>query len=183
MAGSKVINPEQKQKAIDAALEFMNSGCNCAESTIRGLISAEIIDMPTNIAHKVLCSFGSGGGRAGLSCGALCAGMVALNWEFGREDPFVIENPKDRSAQLGEYIYVYTNNFVKRFVDSNGTALCKEVIERNGNYFSEDRAKDCFKIVKSAVEHVCDMMELSEEELKVLPPGYTILSIGAEEKN
>ena len=172
------ISEEVKAKAAEYALECMSSGCNCAESTILGLIKAEVIDMPSTLGVKLACGFGGGGGRAGNSCGALCGGLLALNWTYGREDPFAIESADDRRKQLGEYTYVYANNYTKRFVDTNGTALCKEVIERNGGYPSEGQKQDCFKIVRTAVEHACDMIGLTDEEIKALPQGFSIDQIG-----
>ena len=177
MGEKKVISQEQKDLAVETAIESMQTGCNCAESTLRALIIAKVIDMPLELGNRLVCGFGGGGGRAGNSCGALCGGLMALNWEFGREDPFAVEDIDERRAQLGEYIYMYANNFSKRFVDSNGAALCKDVIARNGFYGSDAQKEDCAKIVQSAVEHVCDMVSLTDEDIKNLPMGYSIESI------
>lgn len=179
MAGAKKITQEMREAATNFALEGMSTGFNCAESTLRGLIKAGVVDMPLELGNRLVCGYGGGGGRAGNSCGALCAGLMALNWEFGRENPLAIDDIDERRAQLGGFVYVYSNNFTKRFVESNGVALCKEVIERNGHYLSDAQMADCQKIVKSAVEHVCDMVELTEDEIRNLPMGYTIESIGS----
>ena len=176
----KPISREKRDMAKAYALEDVRSGCNCAEGTIRGLIRAEIIDMPLDLGNRLSCGFGGGGGGAGNSCGALCGGLLAVNWAFGRDDPFAIEDLLERRRQLVEYVYVYANNYTKRFVDTNGTALCKDVITRNGTYGSEAQAKDCAGIIFSAIEHVCDMLQLQDEDIPGLPKGFTVTSIGQE---
>ena len=103
-------------------------------------------------ALKVAAAFGGGLARLGETCGALTGGMMVLGLRFGKS------RPDDDPAR--ERTYALTREFVSRFRERHGAALCRELIgcditTPEGYQSARDRqlfTALCPKYVRSAVE-------------------------------
>lgn len=159
--------------AVKYASEEFDSGLNCAEATLRGLIRAGVIDMPLE-SNAIVCGFGGGGGTAGYTCGSLCAAIVALGSVHGRRDPYVVEGVEERRAYMRDYLQRRYNNLVTQFAALHGSALCHEICEAQGGYFHPERKVFCHKLVPNTVRMVCDAINITEAEARNLKYGPNI---------
>jgi C_GCAxxG_C_C family probable redox protein len=101
------------------ALEFFNSGFNCAESTL--LSVAKVINIECRDIPKMASGFGAGLGRHGEVCGAVAGAVMAIGFIHGRKDKV---DPESK-----EKIYAIVKEFVSRFEAEFNCIRCKDLTE------------------------------------------------------
>lgn len=104
-------------RAAELAREHFQSGFNCAESVLYGVVTA--LALPAGDA--VLCAatpFGGGMGRAGCACGALTGGMIALGLVMGRTEP---------DAARKDAAYAHAEHLWQQFTAEAGAEDCRDL--------------------------------------------------------
>jgi len=85
-----MINDAIKEKAMKRAEEnYAQGNMNCAEAVMEALIQTGALNAPQKLT-ATMCGLGGGGGMTGNSCGALCAALIAVGYDWGRENPHSI---------------------------------------------------------------------------------------------
>ena len=161
------------QKAVDAAVEAQIRDDICARSAMYGL--KQVFDyIPEELVTASLSLAGGCGAGSG-SCGAYCAGLLAVGMTYNatmkeeETDPDLIE------IGCGKFI-----EFRDRFLEKMGTILCpelhKQVFGRSYIFTDpvqheefanrEDHAVKCADVVAAAVRIACEMLLDDEEIMK-----------------
>jgi len=134
----------------DVRQYFYNGGLNCAESTVRCLIEAGVIEAPMDVV-RMMTGFG-GGMQRGSTCGAVVGAVAALGWVTGRTEP---DEPRTESAAA-------VKEFLKRFEAEFGTLSCREL---QATYVKEHALKSdgmyrkCTVFVEKAVDIVKEILK------------------------
>ena len=166
---------EIRERAGEYATENMSCGMNCAESVLAALIRSGALDVPPEtVAYAT--GFGSGGGGAGLICGALASAILANNIAHGRKDPAASE---DR-AELKKNHYKRGNNIVNDFVKESGSGLCREIINQfDGGYHDEATRPNCIRICGAAARIAVDYLCKDDEEVMRLEYNPSVVGINS----
>jgi C_GCAxxG_C_C family probable redox protein len=75
--------------------------------------------LDADTARKISCGFG-GGMRHGEVCGAVTGAIMILGLKYGQY------NTDDKKSK--EITYQYVKEFNKRFMDINGTIICRDLL-------------------------------------------------------
>ena len=146
-------NTLDREKKEMAANYFANN-FNCAQAVFTTFAVEEGI--PEELALKIATQFG-GGCRKGEVCGAVSGALMVLGLKHGHCH---FNAPEEK-----EHAYQYAEEFMDRFIERNGTVVCKERLGYNLSK-PEEMAKIreqnlfdtiCPKMVESAVE-IVEMM-------------------------
>ena len=152
-------------KAVVAAVEAQIRDDVCARSAMYGLkqafdfIPEELVTASLSLAGG--CGAGSG------SCGAYCAGLLAVGMKYNSTMAEERENPD--AIELGCQKFV---EYRDRFLKERGTILCpelhKQVFGRSYVFtdpaqheefmYLEGHAEKCAEVVASAVKVACEML-------------------------
>ncbi len=127
----------------DVMRYFYRGGLNCAESTLRCLIEAGVIDAPPE-AVRMMTGFG-GGMQRGTTCGAVVGAVAALGWATGRTEP---GQSREASARV-------VREFLRRFEERFGTLDCRTLqaaYVKDHALKSEGMYRRCTVFVETAVE-------------------------------
>lgn len=73
-----------KSKAIDASVEYFDTGFGCAEAVLKAV--AEYKGVKSDLIPRIATGFCGGMARTGGMCGAVTGGVLALNLLYGRDD-------------------------------------------------------------------------------------------------
>lgn len=137
------------------ALRIHESGFNCCQSVI-GTFSEEL-GLELGTAYRISAGFG-GGMRHGEVCGAVTGALMALGLKYGH----FIAGDVERKSQ----IEALTKAFNARFIEMNGSLICKELLGYNSS-IEEERAiiveKDLFS--KVCPKAITDAVSILEEML------------------
>ncbi|WP_213951000.1 C-GCAxxG-C-C family protein [Tepidanaerobacter syntrophicus] len=120
---------------------FNANGFNCAESTVKLIMSKDIIDIPVDMI-KMMSGFG-GGMQRGLVCGAVIAGIATLGLATGRKDPTESREPSAKAVQA----------FLEEFEFNFGSILCNE-LTKGFNLKSNEMYAHCTQFVTGAANIV-----------------------------
>ena len=134
---------------------FYKGGLNCAESTLRCLIEAGVIDAPPE-AVRMMTGFG-GGMQRGTTCGAVVGAVAALGWATGRTEP---GQSREASARV-------VREFLRRFEESFGTLDCRTLqatYVKDHALKSEGMYRSCTVFVEKAVELVREILEKERQK-------------------
>jgi C_GCAxxG_C_C family probable redox protein len=123
---------------------------NCAQSIFGAY--AENYGLDENAALKVATGFGGGMGRSGRTCGAVTGSYMVIGLKYGTG---LLNNKESK-----EKTYEIINEFTKRFIQRNGSVLCKELLGCDINtsegreYYDQNNyfEKKCLQYVKNAAE-------------------------------
>ena len=143
-------------KKTDRAASVFADGYNCAQAVFSTVAPGLGLDEET--AARIATPFGGGMARMGGTCGAVTGAFMALGLARGGG------RPADRETK--EEMYVIALEFVKRFMERNGSIVCRDLLGCDiGTHEGHERAKQqglfdtvCSKLVKDAVEIVEDML-------------------------
>jgi C_GCAxxG_C_C family probable redox protein len=137
-------------KSEVAAEKFM-SGYNCAQSVIYPF--CEETSISDDMALKISCGLGGGMGRNQEVCGAVTGGILVLGLRHGRG---VNDEQSTTTAT-----YQKTREFMSLFAESNGSYICRELLdgcdlktETGQQEFKDKELKNrvCTICIQSAVE-------------------------------
>lgn len=135
----------------DRAFNYFQSGFHCAEAVSKTIADAFARDTATEIP-MVASGFGGGiGGSKAETCGALTGGTVALGYLYGRMDP-----GEDKKT-----IYELASAFRAKFIESFGSARCREILDGFGE---QQNMMKCKKLSAGAAGILFDI--LTEHESK-----------------
>lgn len=131
--------------------EFFLKGYNCAQSVFCAFSDELGIDFET--ALKLSSSFGGGMGRLREVCGAVSAMFLIVGLKYGYTEP--------NNDEIKESHYERIQNLAKEFEKTNGSIICRELLnldlkydiptpeKRNEQYYKD---RPCLKLVESACE-------------------------------
>jgi len=137
----------------DIAIRKFFNGYNCAQSVLYSF--CEYLNFDKDIALKISCGFGAGLGRKQEVCGAVSGGVMVLSLLYGRGDN------QDRSLTLDTYSK--TSLLIDRFVEKQGTIMCKKLIAgcdlttSAGQKEFKENLQD--KVCKECVGNVVEILE------------------------
>lgn len=147
-----------REKKEIAANYFANN-FNCAQAVFTTFAVDEGI--PEELALRIATQFG-GGCRKGEVCGAVSGALMVLGLKQGH---YHINAPDEK-----EQAYRYAEKFMDRFIEENGTVVCKERLGYNLSKPEEMKkireenlfATVCPRMVESATEIVGKMLREAE---------------------
>ncbi len=127
------------------AIEEFVSGYNCAQAVISAF--CEETGISDDVALKIATGFGGGIARSQETCGAVTGGVLVLGLRHGRGIN------EDSSATA--LTYQKTQEFMSRFTESNGSVICRELLD--GCDFQTQAGQQEFanKDLKNKVCKVC----------------------------
>jgi C_GCAxxG_C_C family probable redox protein len=143
-------------KKADHAASVFADGFNCAQATFSTVAPGLGLDEGT--AARIATAFGGGMARMGGTCGVVTGAFMALGLARGNS------LPADKDTK--EKTYVIALEFVKRFMERNGSIACRDLLGCDiGTHEGHERAKQqglfgtvCSKLVKDSVELLEDML-------------------------
>jgi len=143
-------------KKADHAASVFADGYNCAQAVFSAVAPGFGLDEET--AARIATAFGGGMARMGGTCGVVTGAFMALGLARGNS------LPADRETK--EKTYVISLEFVKRFMERNGSIACRDLLGCDiGTHEGHERAKQqglfdtvCSKLVKDSVEMLEDML-------------------------
>lgn len=107
---------EKKQLALEAHHKHFN----CAQSVFYAF--AEDVSVDKETALKTAACFG-GGMRCGEVCGAVTGALMAIGLKYGSSE---------ENDLIGkESVYEKSAVFMKKFKESNGSILCRDLLRCN----------------------------------------------------
>lgn len=160
---------ERIQKAEAAGVEAILRDDICARSAMVGLKTA-FPEIPEEMVTASL-SLAGGTGSASGSCGAYCAGLLAVGLHFNSTIPEELADPAHAKRGLQEFME-YRDRFLARW----GTVLCPKIhAQLFGKEYDLTDERDhteflsmpghqdkCAQVVASAIRMACEMI-LPEE--------------------
>ena len=161
---------EKIKTAVDAAVAAQIRDDICARSAMYGL--KQIFDwIPEDLVTASLSLAGGCGAGSG-SCGAYCAGLLAVGMKFNSTMDEEKEHPEAIERGCAKFV-----EFRDRFLKERGTILCPELHKQvfGRSYVFTDPAQHeefanradhnvkCAEIVASAVKVACEMLLDYEE--------------------
>ena len=143
-------------KKADRAASVFADGFNCAQAVFSTVAPGFGLDEET--AARIATPFGGGMARMGGTCGVVTGAFMALGLARGGA------RPADKETK--EQTYVIALEFVKRFMERNGSITCRDLLGCDiGTREGHERAKQqglfdtvCSKLVRDAVEMLEDML-------------------------
>jgi C_GCAxxG_C_C family probable redox protein len=143
-------------KKADHAASVFADGFNCAQAVFSSVAPGLGLDEGT--AARIATAFGGGMARMGGTCGVVTGAFMALGLARGNS------LPADKETK--EMTYVIALEFVKRFMERNGSIACRDLLGCDiGTHEGHERAKQqglfdtvCSKLVKDSVEMLEDML-------------------------
>jgi C_GCAxxG_C_C family probable redox protein len=140
----------------DRAASVFADGYNCAQAVFS--TAAPRLGLDGETAAKVATSFGGGMARMGGTCGAVTGAFMAIGLARGNG------LPADRETK--ERTYVVALEFVKRFMERNGSIVCRDLLGCDiGTHEGHERAKQrglfdtvCAKLVRDSVAILEEML-------------------------
>jgi C_GCAxxG_C_C family probable redox protein len=143
-------------KKTDHAASVFADGFNCAQAVFSTVAPGLGLDEGT--AARIATPFGGGIARMGGTCGVVTGAFMALGLARGNS------LPADKETK--EKTYVVALEFVKRFMERNGSITCRDLLGCDiGTHEGHERAKQqglfgtvCSKLVKDSVEILEDML-------------------------
>jgi C_GCAxxG_C_C family probable redox protein len=129
------------QRAIDLAqAHFLQDGYNCAESVLRGVVTA--LDLPAAEAvFKAATPFGGGIGLMGSTCGALSGAILAMGLVHGRTTP---------DAEQKMRAYTHAENVWRAFSSQTGGEDCRSI--RKYSFQDAGHRAECARFVAIGAE-------------------------------
>lgn len=156
---------ERIKKAVDAAVEAQIRDDICARSAMYGL--KQVFDFIPEELVTASLSLAGGCGAGSGSCGAYCAGLLAVGMKYN-------STMKDEETDP-DLIDIGCEKFIEyrdRFIKEMGTIMCPELHKKvfGRSYVFTDpvqheefgalegHAEKCAEVVAAAVKVACEMM-------------------------
>jgi len=165
---------EIRTLAMEYAVDNMtNRMMNCGEAVLEALIRSGAVDAPLT-AVSYATGFGSGGGGAGLTCGALNSVILAYGMERGRKDP---ASSTDKMELKTKHYNLY-NNIVSDFVKTAKSGLCREILNAFPEGYKDEQVRpNCRRIAGEAAGIAVDYLRMGEDEAAGLEYDPEIVGI------
>lgn len=126
----------------DRALEYFDSGFNCAQSVCTAC--SDLIGLDEKQALAVSGGFG-GGLASGEACGALCGAVIAISMLFPNTTP---NNPAGK-----EKLRNIVKDACERFSGEFGCLACRDLVEKfGGKEHCEEFVQYCTQLVEDILE-------------------------------
>ncbi len=162
------------ERAAALAEEIQCRDDVCSRSTLAGL--AEVFDFIPECMVTASAGLCGGTGSASGSCGAYCAGLLAVGLKFNASIREELAEP-DRDL-FGETTAAKMCEYRDRFLQEFGTILCPEIHkqifgrsynlldpEDLGAFFQlEGHAEQCAKVVGTATRIAAEMIAEADEQ-------------------
>ncbi len=113
-------------KIKEAKLIF-DSGFNCCQAVFTPFAMEHGLTKEASL--KIASGFGAGMSYHGETCGAVVAAHLVIGMLNGASDPFDIESKEKARGLINEYR--------EKFVEKNGTCICKELLGANPGVSAE----------------------------------------------
>jgi len=122
-----------EKELVNKALQYFDSGYNCAESML--LVFLEAFDKDKSIV-KLTTPLGRGIGGKKDICGVLTAGVLAIGLKYGRTSP---DQEKDEAyKKASEYYNCFSSKFKTKCCEirtkDKGREVCREVLVKSVEY-------------------------------------------------
>jgi len=142
----------------EETLALFQQGANCAQSVF--CTFSDDLGLDREKAMRICTGLGGGMGALGSTCGAVAAAFMALGLRYGLATPEQMKN--SRYAE-----YRPAREFAKRFMERNGSLLCKELLGcdiSTPDGMKEIQAKNlfatrCSKLISDATQILEEMIE------------------------
>jgi C_GCAxxG_C_C family probable redox protein len=133
----------------DQAASVFSQGYNCAQAVFSTMAPGLGLDAET--AARVATAFGGGMARMGGTCGVVTGALMTIGLARGNR------LPSDKETK--ERTYLIALEFVKRFMERNGSITCRDLLGCDiGTHEGHEAAKAkglfdsvCGKLVRDAV--------------------------------
>jgi len=144
-----MINHEEK------ARQLFLEGYNCAQSVFAAF--CDEMNMDRELALRLSSSFGGGMGRMREVCGALSGMFMVIGVLYG------YNNPGDDQIKAAHYARI--QELAKRFRETNGSIICRELLELpEGDVSPVPTVRDkAFYERRPCLEYVADAARLTDE--------------------
>jgi len=132
------------------AAAFFDEGFSCSQAVLASF--SEQWGLELDQALKISQPFGGGIAHRGETCGAVSGAFLVIGMKFGRTRAEDVES-RDKT-------YAKINEFIERFLASNGSLLCRDLLGVDlgepGVFEKAEEEKlfdsKCPPFIKSAVE-------------------------------
>lgn len=140
------------------AKELFLQGYNCAQAVF--IAFSDLTGYDVDDAARISSSFGGGMGRLREVCGAVSGAFMVAGCLYG------YANETDKDAKTAHYALI--QNIAARFIEKNGTIICRDLIGAEANDKSAvptDRTPDfykrrpCVELVEIAAEIMDEIIE------------------------
>ena len=153
------------KKAVDAAVEAQIRDDVCARSVMYGL--KQVFDFIPEELVTASLSLAGGCGSASGSCGAYCAGLLAVGLKYNS----TMEQEKTNPDLIETGCRKFTE-YRDRFIKEMGTVMCPELhkkvfgrsyiltdpVQHEEFMYLKGHAEKCAEVVASAVRIACQMI-------------------------
>ena len=136
---------ERMDAAEQKGREYFRQGLNCTECVLRTFMDMHQTDLP-DAALKLASGFDLGMGNTHNTCGAVVGAVMALGAGRG-QDPFQIDTPAERIAQVKENVYPPVAGLVQEVQQEYGTLICRELSAPHGDFDGRARKKSCQQFI------------------------------------
>lgn len=142
------------EKYSDIAINYFESGYNCAQSVF--LTFAPLFNIDKDTSLKVSSSFGGGMGRLREVCGAVSAMFAIAGLKYGYTNPDDIES-KTKHYELIQHL-------AEEFKQSHESIICRELLHmpagadsptpstRSQEYYQERPCADFIRTATNIIE-------------------------------
>lgn len=144
-----------RKEVGDRAVEFFDSGYNCAESVLLSLGPIVGCEPGGPVCPRMATPFGGGVSRNGLICGAVTGGILAIGLRLGRDDE---GRPRDPS-------YEETDGLLRSFSEKFGAHDCRTLTgidfkdpEGSRRYRDDIHRNRCVHFVRFVAEYLTDRL-------------------------
>ena len=145
---------------VEYALNQFNQDYNCAQSVFSTF--AEEFGLSTDAALSIAMPFGGGMARLGHVCGAVTGALMCIG--------LMTAESCSANKELKDISYQRTREFARRFIERNGSLLCRDLIGMDistpeGLQLAIEKnafRTTCVKFLQDAVEILCEILELSK---------------------
>ena len=163
------IEPEQRTRVKEYAIDNFKNGLNCAEAVFDALIRSEALSIAAE-TRSMCIGFGGGIGMSGFTCGALSAAVMANGAVYGRPNPWAIDR-ETRQHEISDKHYRRYNRMVHDFEAANGGVLCRDICQPYESWQSKERRKNCMLLIGETAALAYDYLNLPQEEAFALRYG------------
>lgn len=138
------------------ACSSFKEGFSCSQAVLSAF--SDRFDLDKKISLRISQPFGGGIAHRGETCGAVSGAFLVIGLRFGRTEA--------EDIQAREKTYEAVREFIKRFEKSQGTIICKDLLDKDlstemgWRQAEEEKLFEtlCPKYVQNAVEILLDLI-------------------------
>lgn len=145
-------------KTEDLALEYFRNNFNCSQAVFTAFGTRYGIG--ENECLKIGCAFGAGMGRQQFTCGAVTGALMSLGLKYGKG----LNDPDGNKSDT----YLKTREFFSEFINMNGSAVCRILLNNLDINDPEDHKKIMEQglFEKNCEKYVADAVRITEAIMK-----------------